>query len=112
MTEIEQLIIKLKDFRDERDWAQFHNPKDLALALSIEASELLELYLWKNGKEIEDVDRNKVKEEVADVLSFTLLLCEKLNLNPIEIVNAKIEKNNEKYPIEKAKGTATKYTEL
>ncbi|MCF6403569.1 nucleotide pyrophosphohydrolase [Chitinophaga filiformis] len=106
---MENLINALKAFRDERDWTQFHNAKDLALALSIEASELLETFLWKDA---EDADRNKVKEELADVFSFALLLAEKYNFDVEEIVLEKIRKNAEKYPADKAKGNAKKYTEL
>jgi NTP pyrophosphatase (non-canonical NTP hydrolase) len=109
MSEINSLIAKLKSFRDERDWEQFHNGKDLALAVSIEAAELNELFLWKNP---EDVNVQKLKEELADVLTFSLLLAEKYNLDITHIILDKIESNKEKYPIEKAKGSAKKYNEL
>ena len=99
----------LLEFRNERDWEQFHNPKDLALALNVEAGELLELFLWKDSK---DANIEKVKEELADVFAFAFLLAEKYNLDVKEIVLEKIKKNAEKYPVEKAKGTATKYNEL
>lgn len=106
---MENLISKLRKFRDERNWNQFHNPKDLAIALNIETSELLELFLWKDHN---DADINKVKEELADVFAYALLLADKYNLNITEIVEEKIKKNAEKYPVEKSKGTATKYNEL
>ena len=77
MNDFEQLINSLLQFRDERDWEQFHNPKDLAIAISIEANELLELFLWKNPG---DADKNKIKEELADVFAFAFLLAEKYNL--------------------------------
>lgn len=109
MKETEQLIKELIKFRDEREWEQFHNAKDLALAISIEANELLELFLWK---EADEVNKDKAKEEIADILSFTLLLANKYNLNVMEIVLEKIEKNRSKYPVEKSKGNAKKYTEL
>lgn len=109
MSEIKNITEKLIAFRDERDWAQFHNPKDLAVALNIEAGELLEAFLWKNHKE---ADKEKVKEELADVFAYAFLLAEKYELDVEEIVNAKIERNAEKYPVDKAKGTATKYNEL
>ena len=109
MSELKDLQKKLIDFRDERDWAQFHNAKDLALALSIEASELNELFLWKKADEA-NVD--KVKDELADVLGYALLLAEKYGLDVVEIMTDKITKNNEKYPVAKAKGSAKKYTEL
>ena len=103
------LQVKLIEFRNERDWAQFHNPKDLALALSIEAAELNEVFLWKNP---EEANIEKVKEELADVFAYALLLAEKYDLDVNEIVLNKIKKNGEKYPVDKAKGTATKYTDL
>jgi NTP pyrophosphatase (non-canonical NTP hydrolase) len=103
------LINELKKFRDERDWSQFHNPKDLSLALSIEANELLEQFLWKKP---EDANIEKVKEELADVFSFAFLLADKYKLDVEDIVLKKIKQNNEKYPVDKAKGTAKKYNEL
>jgi NTP pyrophosphatase (non-canonical NTP hydrolase) len=109
MSDIEELIQKLKLFRDERDWKQFHNPKDLAIALSIEASELLETFLWKTH---DQADHNKIKEELADVLAYALLLAESCNLDVKEIIEKKIEINKKKYPIEKSKGTGKKYTDL
>ncbi|MBN1185273.1 MAG: nucleotide pyrophosphohydrolase [Bacteroidales bacterium] len=112
MKDIQTLIDKLIDFRDERHWEQFHNSKDLALAISIEAAELNELFLWKTTEESELVDRNKIKEELADILAFSLLLAGKHGFDVKQIVLDKIRKNDEKYPIEKAKGTARKYNEL
>lgn len=109
MSEIENITQILIAFRDERDWEQFHNSKDLALALSIEASELLELFLWKEN---EDFDKEKLEEELADVLSYGLLLAQKHNLDVVNIINKKILKNSKKYPISKAKGTSKKYNEL
>lgn len=106
---IDQMIVELVRFRNERDWAQFHNPKDLAIGLSIEASELLELFLWKGP---EEAKLEKVKEELADVFAFGLLLAENYGLDIKEIVLEKIQKNSEKYPVEKAKGTSKKYNEL
>lgn len=99
----------LVDFRDERDWEQFHNPKDLALALSIEAAELNELFLWKKS---EEANVEKVKDELADVLAYALLLADKYNFDINEIVLNKIKKNAEKYPVDKSKGTSKKYNEL
>lgn len=99
----------LLEFRNERDWEQFHNPKDLALALSIEAAELNEVFLWKKA---EDADVEKVKEELADVFAYGILLAEKYDLDINEIVLNKITKNAEKYPVDKAKGSAKKYNEL
>jgi NTP pyrophosphatase (non-canonical NTP hydrolase) len=109
MDDINQIIHELIKFRDERDWKQFHNPKDLALALNIESSELLEEFLWKNS---EEANKENIKEELADVFSYAFLLAEKYDFDVKEIVLEKIKKNNEKYPVGKAKGTATKYNKL
>lgn len=108
-SDIKQLTNAIRQFTEERDWDQFHNPKDLAVALSIEASELLECYLWKKP---EEADIEKVKEELADVINYSLMLADKLNLDPKQIVLEKIARNARKYPVEKAKGTAKKYNEL
>lgn len=109
MNDIPSIIQELVKFRNERDWAQFHNSKDLALAISIEAAELNELFLWKKA---EEVNIDKLKEELADVFAYSFLLAEKYNLDVKEIVLQKIKQNAEKYPVEKAKGNATKYDEL
>ncbi len=112
MSDIQIIIEELVKFRDARHWEQFHNTKDLALAISIEAAELNELFLWKTTEESELVDQNKLKEELADILAFSLLLAAKHGFDVKEIVLDKIRKNNEKYPVEKSKGTAKKYNEL
>ena len=109
MTDIEEITAKLRKFRDERDWAQFHNSKDLALALSIEAAELNELFLWKAP---EDVDLEKLKAELADVFAYALLLMDKHGFNFKEVLSEKIRQNELKYPVQQARGTAKKYTEL
>ena len=109
MTDLSKIINALIKFRDDRDWEQFHNPKDLAIALNIETSELLELFLWKSS---EDVEKDRIKEELADVFAYALLLAEKYDFNVEHIVLEKIRKNELKYPIDKAKGTSKKYTEL
>ncbi|MDP2188807.1 MAG: nucleotide pyrophosphohydrolase [Sphingobacteriaceae bacterium] len=106
---IAELIAELIAFRNERDWAQFHNPKDLALALSIEAGELNECFLWKAAHEAKP---EKVQEELADVLSFALLLAHHYGFDPAAIIRQKMAQNAAKYPVEKAKGTAKKYDEL
>jgi NTP pyrophosphatase (non-canonical NTP hydrolase) len=103
------LINELKKFRDDRDWEQFHNPKDLAIALSIETNELLEQFLWKSPA---DANHEKLKEELADVFAYAFLLADKLNLDVEKIVLEKIQANAKKYPIDKSKGTAKKYNEL
>ncbi len=105
----QEIVDKLIEFRDERDWEQFHNAKDLALALNIESSELLELFLWKRP---EDADTEKIKEELADIFAYAFLISEKYGFDVKEIILDKIRKNGEKYPVDKSKGSATKYNEL
>lgn len=112
MTELQELINELKTFRDQRDWKIFHDSKNLATAISIEAAELNELFLWKTIKESEEVSKDEIKEELADILAFSFLLADKLDLDIKEIMLDKIKKNAIKYPIEKAKGNATKYDKL
>lgn len=107
MNEIAEIQLALRTFRDERDWAQFHNPKDLALALSIEASELLETYLWKSA---EHANLDCVKAELADVFAYAFLLADQYQLDVKQIVLEKMVKNAVKYPVEQAKGSANKYT--
>ena len=107
MNENQKVIQALTEFRDERDWAQFHSGKNLAESISIEAAELLEAFQWK-----EEADLNKIKEELADVLNYCYLLADHYHIDVDEICLAKIAKNQEKYPVSKAKGTAKKYTEL
>ena len=97
------------EFRDARDWEQFHNPKDLAVAISAEAGELLETFLWKKW---EEADKEKIKEELADVLIFSYLLADKYKLDIEEIMLDKIRLNNEKYPVDKSKGSSKKYNIL
>ncbi len=109
MDSLQEITKALIDFRNERDWEQFHNPKDLSLAISIEAAELLELFLWKKA---EEANKEKVREELADILSFSFLLAEKYGFDIKQIVLDKIEANSKKYPVDKAKGTAKKYDEL
>ena len=102
----------IKKFRDDRDWRQFHNPKDLAISISLEASELLEIFQW-SADDLECSDKLcKVREELADVLSYSVLLADRLGLDLDEILREKIRKNEEKYPVEKAYGNKAKYTEL
>ena len=109
MNDLEQIIQKLIEFNNERDWDQFHNPKDLAIALNVEAGELLELFLWKNPNE---ADKEKIKKELADIFAFAFLLANKYELDVKKIILEKIEENAKKYPPEKAKGNAKKYNEL
>ncbi len=109
MSDIKKITEAIIKFRDERDWAQFHNSKDLAVALNVEAGELLEHFLWK---ESDQADPEKIKEELADVLNYAFLIAEKYNLDIKEIMLDKINSNAEKYPADKAKGSAKKYSEL
>lgn len=109
MSELQELTQAILKFRDERNWAQFHNAKDLSLALSIEAAELNELFLWKTP---EEVNIDKLKEELADVLNYAILIAAKFDLDIPQIVMDKLQQNAQKYPIDKAKGTAKKYNEL
>ena len=109
MDTIKKLIEEIISFRDERDWKQFHNTKDLAIALSIEASELNEILLWKNN---ESIDKNKLSEELADVFIYALLIAEKHDLDIKEIILEKLALNAKKYPINKSHGKADKYNEL
>lgn len=109
MSDLEELREAIVKFTQERDWDQFHNGKDLALALSIEASELNEAFLWKEAK---DVNIEKVKEELADIFNYAILIADKYDLDIRQIVIDKLRRNAEKYPIVKAYGSAKKYNEL
>jgi NTP pyrophosphatase (non-canonical NTP hydrolase) len=109
MTDIEQIIDELRRFNEERDWDQFHNGKDLAIGISVEASELLESFLWKSP---EAVNTDKIREELADVLNYAFQMADKYNLDIKEIMLEKIRKNAAKYPVERSKGSAKKYNEL
>ncbi|MFL0201076.1 nucleotide pyrophosphohydrolase [Exiguobacterium acetylicum] len=99
MNEIESLIRKVDEFRDERNWRQYHNAKDLAISLSIEASELLEAFQWKTSEEAWEENKENIKEEIADVLIYALTLCSELNISVEKIVLDKIKKNGQKYTI-------------
>lgn len=109
MSDLKSITEALINFRNERDWEQFHNPKDLAIAINVEAGELLELFLWKSA---EEANKEKIKEELADVLAYAFLFADKYGFDVKEIILEKIQKNAEKYPVDKAKGTAKKYNEL
>lgn len=109
MSDIEQILAELRQFNQERDWDQFHNGKDLAIGLSIEASELLEAFLWMQP---EDAKPEKIREELADVLNYAFQMADKYGFDIKEIMLEKLRKNAEKYPVEKAKGSAKKYNEL
>ena len=109
MSDLEELRKAIVLFTQERDWDQFHNGKDLALALSIEAAELNEAFLWKDASKV-NVD--KVKEELADIFNYAILIADKYDLDVKQIVLDKIKRNAEKYPVNKAYGSAKKYNEL
>lgn len=104
---MEKLIERIRKFRDDRDWSQFHSPDNLAKSIVIEAAELLENFQW-NG----EYDEMNVKEELADVMNYCLLLADRLDLDIVEIMHDKIDKNEKKYPVSKARGKSDKYTEL
>lgn len=105
---MDAIIKELINFRDERNWKQFHEPKNLAKSIMIEAAELLENYQWENQKE----ELDNVKDELADIMSYCLLLCEEYNFDVKDIMMDKIKKNKKKYPVNKAYGKALKYNKL
>ena len=109
ISDIQEIIEQIVQFTRDRDWDQFHNGKDLALALSIEAADLNEAFLWKKP---EDVCIEKVKEELADIMNYAFLIADKYQLDIKDIILSKLAKNAEKYPVDKSKGNAKKYTEL
>lgn len=115
MTPIEELIKAVVSFRDARDWKQFHNPKDCAISLSLEAAEVLEHFQWKNAEEMAAhiaSHKPEIAEELADVLYWVLLMSNDLDIDISDAFRKKLEKNGQKYSVEKAKGRHTKYTEL
>jgi len=115
MNKLELLIQRIITFRDARDWKQFHNPKDVALSLVLEAGEVMEHFQWKNTEEITEyikTNKNDIGEELADVLYWILLMSHDLDIDILKALDKKLLKNEEKYPIEKAKGNHTKYNEL
>jgi NTP pyrophosphatase (non-canonical NTP hydrolase) len=109
---MKQLMQRIVEFRDSRNWKQFHNPKDLAISLTLEASELLENFQWKTSDESVKVNFQRMQDELADVLIYVLLLSNELNIDPEQAIIDKIKKNGEKYPIDKAFGTSKKYNEF
>jgi NTP pyrophosphatase (non-canonical NTP hydrolase) len=108
---MESLIKKIIEFRDARDWKQFHNAKDIALSLSLEASELLENFQWKSSEQAVNDNFDDIKDELADVLIYALTLANDLEINVKQAILEKMKKNAEKYPVEKFKGTSKKYSE-
>jgi dCTP diphosphatase len=113
---IKKIQQRLEDFSKIRDWEQFHNPKNLAMALSVEVSELVEIFQWSNNgglTEIKDPKkRDRIKEEIADIFIYLIKISNKLDLDVEQIINQKIDKNEKKYPVEKSKGNSLKYTEF
>lgn len=112
LSELQKMI---RTFVDERDWDQFHNPKDLSMSMALEVAEVMEHFQWKNEEEIKKHVRDHkpaIAEEVADVFYWVLLLSNKLDIDLVEAFKKKMDQNNAKYPVEKAKGTHKKYTEL
>ena len=107
-----ETIEEILKFRDERNWKQFHNPKDLAISISLEAAELLEVFQWSADDVTCDGKMDKIREELADVINYCVLMSDACGLDIDEIVLDKIKRNNEKYPVEKSKGKSDKYTEL
>lgn len=115
MNELENLKSYVKQFRDERDWKQFHTPKNLAMAISVEASELAEIFLWDDNKKSFETAQQKsehLQEEMADILIYLLSMADVLNINLEYAILSKLKKNCIKYPVEKSKGLCKKYTEL
>ena len=108
----DETIARVVKFRDDRNWRQFHTPKDLALSMSLEAAELLEIFQW-SGTDLECRDKtDRIREELADILSYCILMADVCDLDLDEIMNAKVDKNEAKYPVEKSRGSSAKYTEL
>ena len=108
----QETVDMILKFRDDRNWKQFHNPKDLAISISLEAAELLEVFQW-SGADLECRDKlDKIKEELADVANYAVLMADACGLDLDEIVREKVRRNEEKYPVEKAFGNKAKYTEL
>ena len=115
MAELQSIQEKIIAFRNERDWAQFHDPKNLAEALSIEAGELLENFLWKTteqSRKLSPEELKNVKEEMADIFIFLTYLCDEYKIDLLDEVTKKMDINEAKYPVDKAKGSSKKYTEL
>lgn len=115
MKNISELTKIIVSFRDARNWKQFHNPKDVALSLVLEATEVMEHFQWKNKDEIEKYiksNKDDIADELADVMYWVLLMSHDLNIDITKSVEKKLKKNEDKYPVDKAKGNAKKYTEL
>ena len=107
-----QLVKRIKTFSSERDWTQFHDPKNLAISLQLEASEVLELFQWTKDNQIKEGKEKDMADELADVMYWLIMLSSHYNIDLTSALERKMDKNEEKYPVDKAKGTAAKYTEL
>lgn len=103
---------KINKFRDDRNWRQYHNEKDLAISISLEASELLELFQWKKPEDVVANKKQRLKEELADVLIYSYMMADNLDLDIDQIIEEKLKMNEEKYPVKKSFGSNKKYTEL
>jgi len=115
MNKLEAITERIRKFRDARDWAQFHNPKDMAIAISLESSELLEHFLWKSPEEVEarvESHREQIRDEIADIAIYLVELADNLEIDLIKAMEEKLAKNEEKYPAKRAKGSNAKYSEL
>jgi NTP pyrophosphatase (non-canonical NTP hydrolase) len=117
MDRLTKIVDEIIKFRNRRDWRQFHSPRNLATAIGIEVAELQELLLWKSGEEVDaflakEGNKNEFAKEIADILIFTLLLCHRTGIDPIEAMRSKLEENAKKYPVDLSKGKATKYNRL
>ena len=108
----DETIKQVLKFRDDRDWKQFHNPKDLAISISLEAAELLEVFQWSGIDVTNEGKLDKIKEELADVVNYCILMADACDLDLDEIVVEKVKRNSKKYPVDKAKGSSKKYNEL
>jgi dCTP diphosphatase len=115
--DLKKLQKKVIEFRDARDWAQYHNPKDLAISLMLEAAELLEVFQWKDPQEVEATNsdlgaRRRVQEELGDVFIYALNMCHAFGINPSDVILGKLEINEKNYPVDKAKGSAKKRDDI
>jgi NTP pyrophosphatase (non-canonical NTP hydrolase) len=112
---MEATIARIRKFRDDRDWKQFHDPKNLAVSISIEAAELLEIFQWMTGEQATlyaTQHKERISDEIADVAIYLIELADTVGIDLAQAIDAKLEKNAKKYPVEKARGVSTKYTEL
>ncbi|EXJ22515.1 hypothetical protein ADIAL_2101 [Alkalibacterium sp. AK22] len=112
MDRLEEIEKQIEQFRNDRDWAQYHNPKDLAISLSIEVAELLENFQWKISEDAVQKNKEDIKRELADVLIYSIMLSNEMDLDLETIIKEKLKENEEKYPIDKSKGSNSKYTEF